>query len=139
MQRIVDALSTVGRLAARGTRPRPTWSSPPKRRHHEADATVFDDPLSTQSQRDLYALLPTYTGEHDAFALDRPLPDPSPISLELLAICAQLRQSRQETRQANTDLRRLAGSRKRLLRRLVETTLPGRRAGRRARRSTVIV
>jgi hypothetical protein len=92
---------------------------------------VFDDPLSTESQRALYALLPSYSGVHDSFVLDRPLPEPSPISVELLGICAQLRESRAETRQARTELRRLAGSRKRLLRQLLDVSLPGRRdAGR---------
>jgi hypothetical protein len=100
----------------------------PARRHHEADAGVFDDPLSTESQRALYTLLPSFSGVHDAFTLDRPLPEPDPISVELLGICAQLRTARQETRQANTELRRLAGSRKRLLRRLLQVTLPGRTA-----------
>jgi hypothetical protein len=97
----------------------------PKRRHHQAHSKVFDDPVSTESQRALYAILPHYAGAHDAFALDGPLPEPSPISTELLEICAQLRAARQETRQANTDLRRLAGSRKRLLGRLIRTSLPG--------------
>jgi hypothetical protein len=97
----------------------------PNRRHHEAVAGVFDDPVSTPSQRELFAVLPEYTGVHDAFALTTPLPEPSPISVELLEVCAQLRAARQETRQANTELRRLAGSRKRLLRRLIETALPG--------------
>jgi hypothetical protein len=97
----------------------------PKRRHHEANTDVFDDPASTESQRELYTILPRFAGAHDSFALTEPLPEPSPISTELLGICAQLRASRQETRQANTELRRLAGSRKRLLRRLIQNSLPG--------------
>jgi hypothetical protein len=127
MQRIVDALAGWGVTLPRD--PATTdLELTPKRRHHEADAGVFDDPLATESQRALYTLLPSYSGVHDAFALDRPLPESSPISVELLGICAQLRAARQETRQANTELRRLAGSRKRLLRRLLQVSLPGRTA-----------
>ena len=38
----------VGRRRCRTTRRRPTWSSRPQRRHHQADAgDVFDDPLAT--------------------------------------------------------------------------------------------
>jgi hypothetical protein len=127
MQRIVDALASWGVTLPRDPATTDMELSA-SRRHHEADAATFDDPLSTSSQRALYELLPGYSGVHDALTLDRPLPEPSPISVELLGICAQLRQSRQETRQANTELRRLAGSRKRLLRRLVETSLPGKRS-----------
>lgn len=127
MQRIVDTLSRWGITLPRDPATTDMELSA-SRRHHEADPGAFDDPLATPSQRELYALLPSYTGEHDAFSLDRPVPDPSPISVELLAICARLRQAQKETRQANTELRRLAGSRKRLLRRLLETSIPGRRA-----------
>lgn len=124
MRRLVDALARWGIDLPRD--PASTdLELNTSRRHHEADVGVFDDPSSTASQRELYALLPSYSGEHDVFALARPLPDPSPISVELLDICAQLRRSRQETRQANTELRRLAGSRKRLLRRLLAASLPG--------------
>ena len=38
---------------------------------------------------------------------------------------ANSRTARQETRQSNTELRRLVGSRKRLLRRLIQSSLPG--------------
>jgi hypothetical protein len=125
MQRLVDALAGWGVELPRD--PATTdMELTASRRHHEADAAVFDDPLSTASQRALYALLPSYSGAHDALALEPPLPDPDPISVELLGICAQLRHSRQETRQANTELRRLAGSRKRLLKRLLEVSMPGR-------------
>jgi hypothetical protein len=125
MQRLVDALARWGVDLPRD--PASTdMELTSSRRHHQADAAVFDDPLSTESQRALYELLPSYSGVHDAFTLERPLPAPSPISVELLGICAQLRQSRQETRQARTELRRLAGSRKRLLRRLLDVSLPGR-------------
>ena len=130
--------STAGASTSPTTRRPPTWSSPPKRRHHEADAGVFDDPVSTAvATRAVTRSCRSFAGVHDAFALDEPLPEPSPISTELLEICAQLRASRQETRQANTELRRLAGSRKRLLRRLIQSQPPGLdRAARRARRRT---
>ncbi len=124
MARLVDALNGWG-VHLPNDPATTDMELTPKRRHHEADPSVFDDPVSTPSQRELYAILPRFAGAHDAFALDKPLPEPSPISTELLEICAQLRASRQETRQANTDLRRLAGSRKRLLSRLIKTSLPG--------------
>lgn len=124
MQSIVDALNGWGVTLPRD--PATTdMELTAKRRHHEADAGVFDDPVSTASQRALFELLPSFSGKHDSFALPAPLPEPSPISVELLATCAQLRSARQETRQANTALRRLAGSRKRLLRQLLHATLPG--------------
>ncbi len=124
MARLVDALNGWG-VHLPNDPATTDMELTPKRRHHEADSTVFDDPVSSASQRELYAILPRFAGAHDAFALDEPLPAPSPISTELLEICAQLRASRQETRQANTELRRLAGSRKRLLRRLIRSSLPG--------------
>jgi hypothetical protein len=124
MRRLVDALAAWGVKLPRD--PATTdLELTAKRRHHEADAGVFDDPISTPSQRELFELLPALAGVHDAFALPSPLPEPSPLSTELLAVCAQLRGARQETRQANTDLRRLVGSRRRLLRQLVQTSLPG--------------
>jgi hypothetical protein len=124
MQQLVDALNHWGVHLPRD--PATTdLELTAKRRHHEADAGVFDDPVSTPSQRELFALLPKLAGAHDAFALPAPLPEPSPLSTELLEVCAQLRTARQETRQANTDLRRLAGSRKRLLRQLLQSSLPG--------------
>jgi hypothetical protein len=124
MQRLVDALAGWG-VALPHDPATTDMELTASRRHHEADAGVFDDPSSTESQRELYTLLPSFTGAHDAFRLDTPLPEPSPISVELLGICARLRAARQETRQANTELRRLAGSRKRLLRRLLQASLPG--------------
>ncbi len=87
---------------------------------------MFDDPLATESQRDLFALLRELPKVSDSFALLRPVPEPNPLSVELLAIAAKARASRRDARAARNDLDHIAGSRKRLLRRLLATTMPGR-------------
>ena len=60
----------------------------------------------------------------------------SPISTELLEISRSFAPQQQETRQLNTELRRLAGSCKRPLRRLIQSSLRARPPARRACRST---
>jgi hypothetical protein len=98
----------------------------PSRRHHHTDADdAFDDPLATGSQRDLFALLRELPKVSDSFALPRPVPEPDPLSVELLAIAAKARASRRDARAARNDLDHIAGSRKRLLRRLLAASMPG--------------
>jgi hypothetical protein len=100
----------------------------PSRRHHHTDADdVFADPLATESQRKLFHLLQELTPVADSFALPSPVPEPHPLSVELLAIAAKARASRRDARAARNDLDHIAGSRKRLLRRLLEQTVPGTR------------
>jgi hypothetical protein len=99
----------------------------PKRRHHHADAgDEFDDPLATESQRDLFALLHELEPVSDAFALPRPVPDPHPLSVELLELAARARFARRDARAARNELDLTLGSRRRLLRRLIDQTIPGR-------------
>jgi hypothetical protein len=103
----------------------------PKRRHHQAaTGDVFDDPIATRSQRDLFALLHELDGVSDRFALPRPIPEPHPLSVELLALAAQARASRRDARAARNELDQLVGSRRRLLRRLVGQAVPGGAGGR---------
>jgi hypothetical protein len=98
----------------------------PQRRHHQADAgTVFDDPLATASQRDLFALLRELDGASERFALPRPVPEPDPLSVELLALAGQLHVANREARRARDELHQAVGSRRRLLRRLVGQAIPG--------------
>ena len=98
----------------------------PQRRHHQADTgDVFDDPIATASQRDLFALLREVDGVSDLFALPRPIPEPHPLSMELLGLAAQARASRRDARAARNELDQAVGSRRRLLRRLVGQAAPG--------------
>jgi hypothetical protein len=98
----------------------------PKRRHHQADVgDVFDDPIATASQRDLFALLRELDGTSDRFSLPRPVPAPDPMSVELLALAGQVHVARREARHARDELQQAVGSRRRLLRRLVAQTVPG--------------
>jgi len=97
----------------------------PKRRHHTADeGSVFDDPLATDSQRDLFALLREVDGVSERFALPRPVPTPDPLSSELLALAGQLYVARRDAKRARDELHQAVGSRRRLLRRLVGPTGP---------------
>ena len=103
----------------------------PKRRHHQAaTGDVFDDPIATESQLDLFALLHELEGVSDRFAVPRPIPEPHPLSVELLGLAAQARASRRDARAARNELDQAVGSRRRLLRRLVGQTVPGGVGGR---------
>lgn len=98
----------------------------PKRRHHQADVgSVFDDPLATESQRDLFALLREVDGVSDRFTLPRPAPTAHPLSVELLELAGQLHMARRDERRARDELHQAVGSRRRLLRRLVREIGPG--------------
>lgn len=98
----------------------------PKRRHHQADVGhVFDDPIATASQRDLFALLRELDGTSERFALPRPVPAPDPLSVELIALAGQVHVARREARRARDELHQAVGSRRRLLRRLVGPAVPG--------------
>jgi hypothetical protein len=99
----------------------------PKRRHHQADVgDVFDDPIATESQRDLFALLRETNGASRSFALPRAVPEPHPLSAELLSMASQAYVARREARHARDELHQAVGSRRRLLRRLLDQTAPGR-------------
>ncbi len=92
----------------------------PQRRHHQADSgDAFDDPLATESQCELFALLREVDGMSDRFALPRPIPEPHPLSVELLALAALARRSRRDARAARNELDQAVGSRRRMIRRLV--------------------
>lgn len=98
----------------------------PKRRHHTADAgDVFDDPIATSSQRELFSLLRDVDGASKQFALPRAVLGPDPLSVELLALAGQLHVARRDARRARDELHQAVGSRRRLLRRLVAQSVPG--------------
>jgi hypothetical protein len=81
------------------------------------------DPEGTDMElRALAAALASVEGAHDAFAPPA-LPDPEPLSIELIDLRRQVRAARRELWQARTAHRRLAGSRRRLLTALLH---PGR-------------
>jgi hypothetical protein len=86
-------------------------------RHHRAAAT-FDHPSATPSQRALFAALAAVEGVHDAF-VPPTIDAPSPLSTELIDMRRQLRAVRQDLWRSRTAYRRLAGSRRNLLARLV--------------------
>jgi hypothetical protein len=98
--------------------------TPQRRHHHAATGEVFDDPIATDSQRVLFTLLRELPAASDAFALPRPVPTPDPLSTELLALAGQVFVARRDEREARDELHQLAGSRRRILRRLVGQTLP---------------
>jgi hypothetical protein len=86
-------------------------------RHHRA-APTFDHPSATPSQRALFAALAAAEGVHDAL-VPPAIEAPSPLSTELIDMRRQLRAVRQDLWRARTAYRRLAGSRRNLLARLV--------------------
>ena len=61
MARLVDALNGWG-VHLPNDPATTDMELTPKRRHHEASAGVFDDPASTESQRELYTILPRFAG-----------------------------------------------------------------------------
>ena len=65
--------------------------APPTRRHRVADPTRFDDPVATPEQRELFRILQGVDDASACFALPERLPAPNPVSLELLALAAQVR------------------------------------------------
>jgi hypothetical protein len=96
------------------------------RRHHRADTgDAFDDPLASESQRELFALLRRLPAVSDAFSVPGGVPEPHPLSVELLGLAAEARRSRRDARAARNELDLTVGSRRRLLRRLVGRTVPG--------------
>jgi hypothetical protein len=92
-----------------------------QRRHHSTGADdVFDDPTATDSQRELFTALRALPVVSDSFAPPA-VPPASPLSDEILDLAAQLRFARIQSRQAREELRKLTGSRRRLLHHLMHT------------------
>ncbi|MFM8973629.1 MAG: sulfotransferase family protein [Actinomycetota bacterium] len=86
-------------------------------RHHRAVAT-FEHPSATGAQRTLFAALAAAEGVHDAF-VPPTIEPPDPLSTELIEMQRRFRAVRQDLWRARTAHRRLAGSRRNLLARLV--------------------
>jgi len=82
-------------------------------RHHRA-AAAFDHPSATASQRRLFAALAGAEGVHDSFVAPT-IDPPDPSSVELIDMRRQLRAVRQDLWRSRTAYRRLAGSRRNLL------------------------
>ncbi len=123
MRTIVDALAGWG-----VTLPRQPESTDleltAKKRHHATGADdAFDDPMATPSQHELFRLLHTLPAVSDSFAAP-PVPAAGPLSDEIIDLAAELRFSRIEARQAREELRKLKGSRRELLARLVRPAPP---------------
>jgi Sulfotransferase family len=119
MRVIVDALAGWG---VRLPNP-PEWTDmelTPQRRHHLSDADIFDAPIATEPQRDLFRLIQTLPTVSDSFA-PPPLPESNPLTDEIIDSAAQLRFARIEARRTREELRKLKGSRRRLLRQIVQT------------------
>ncbi len=123
MRTVVDALAGWGVTPAQ--QPESTdLELTPKKRHHETGADdAFDDPMATPSQRELFALLHDLPTVSDSFA-PPPVPAAGPLSDEIIDLAAELRFSRIEARQAREQLRKLEGSRRELLARLVRPAPP---------------
>jgi hypothetical protein len=90
------------------------------RRHHVAARAAFDDPVATAPQRELFRIVAGLPTLADAFVPPE-LPHPSPLSDEIIESAAQLRSARIEGRRAREELRKLKGSRRRLLSQIVQT------------------
>ncbi len=101
----------------------PEWTDmelTPQRRHHLATTEAFDDTVATDSQLELFQLLQTLPSVADPFAPPK-APPPSALTDEIIDGAAQLRFARIEARRAREELRKLKGSRKRLLQSIVKT------------------
>lgn len=126
MRALIDALARLG--VALPKNPETTdMELTPGRRHHESDQVdVFDDPVATASQVELFDLLNQLEPEYESFAVPRAVPEPSPLSVEMLELAAKARLAHRDARRAEFELSRVAGSRRRLLKQFIDMTLPGR-------------
>jgi hypothetical protein len=119
MRVIVDALAAWGVTlpnAPEGT----DMELTAQRRHHSMSSEVFDDPIATDSQRELFGVLQALPTVSAPFA-PPPIPPASALTDEIIDGAAQLRFARIEARRAREELRKLKGSRRRLLRVIVQT------------------
>ncbi|MEI8335329.1 MAG: hypothetical protein WCG37_00490 [Actinomycetes bacterium] len=81
--------------------------------HHHA-TKHFSHLSATTSQRELFDILEASRGVHASFSPPRAM-DPSPLSLEIIAMRKQFRESRRELWRAQSNYRSLSGSRRKLL------------------------
>lgn len=119
MRVIVDALAGFGVTLANP----PEWTDmelTPQRRHHLSDPDVFDDSIATEAQSELFRIIQGLPAVSDSFA-PPPVPPSNPLTDEIIDSAAQLRFARIEARRAREELRKLKGSRRRLLRQIVQT------------------
>ena len=126
MTALVRQLAGVGRRPAERSGRRPTWSSP------RSGVTTRPTPATCSTTRSRRApsasssrCCATSTAPSKPFALPRPVPEPDPLSVELLALAGQLHVARRDARRARDELHQAVGSRRRLLRRLVGQSVPG--------------
>ena len=94
------------------------------RRHHHTDVDVgVRRPLATASQRDLFDLLRSIDGPHDAVELPKPVPEPDAVSVEQLARSRRARTAAEgDAWRAQMELRRRTGSRRNVVHTFVELT-----------------
>ncbi len=83
------------------------------KQHHNA-TDHFSHLSATTPQRELFDILEASRGVHESF-LPPPVTDPSPLSLELIKMRKEFRESRRELWRARSDYRSLSGSRRKLL------------------------
>jgi hypothetical protein len=91
-----------------------------QRRHHLAGSDTFNDAVATDSQLELFQLLQALPTVSTPFA-PPPIPPASALTDQIIDGAAQLRFARIEARRAREELRKLKGSRKRLLQSIVQT------------------
>lgn len=82
--------------------------------HHYHETKHFSHLSATTSQRELFDILEASRGVHASFSPPRAM-DPSPLSLEIIAMRKQFRESRRELWRAQSNYRSLSGSRRKLL------------------------
>jgi hypothetical protein len=125
-KRLVAALTEWGVALPNDPETTDMELSPGQRHSRVADGSRFDDPIATDEQRELFRILQGVDGVSACFALSERLPAPNPISLELLALAAQARFARRDAIARGIAFDYTAGSRRRLVRTLLERTLPER-------------
>ncbi|MGZ4735144.1 MAG: sulfotransferase family protein [Acidimicrobiia bacterium] len=123
MRALVDSLEGWGVHLPRSPETTDMELSTSRRHHHTDVEASFDDPLATPSQRDLFDLLRSIDGPHDALELPKPVPEPGAVSVELLALAARANRAEGDARRAKMELRRRTGSRRNVVRTFVDLTM----------------
>lgn len=100
LNRTRDAFASAGVVLPNDPATTDHGLTPDARQHSAAEPEALPD-IATPSQRALFDMLRELDGPHLAVQLAHPLPEPHPLSVEIMSVAAALRRSRQAVRELN--------------------------------------